>query len=53
MDTIAIKYSINQITNNNSNFIVEVIVLAYIGMSIYLMDSLGGRQIVISIIGSK
>ena len=29
----------NQITNNNNNnFVVEFIVLVYIGMSIYLMD---------------
>ena len=38
VDTIVIKYPSNQITNNSSNFIVEVIILAYIRMSIYLGD---------------
>ena len=38
MDTIVTKYPSNQITNNNNNYIVEVVILAYIGMSIYLVD---------------
>ena len=38
VNTIVTKYSNNQITNNNSNFIIRVIVLAYVGMDIYLVD---------------
>ena len=38
VNTIVTKYPNNQITNNNNNFIVEVIVFAYIGISIYLVD---------------
>ena len=38
MNTIVIKYLNNQITNNISNLIVEVIILAYIRMNIYLVD---------------
>ena len=38
VDIIETKYPSNQINNNNSNFIVEFIVLAYTGMSIYLVD---------------
>ena len=38
MDTIVTKYSSNQITNNNGNFIGEVVILAYVGMNIYLVD---------------
>ena len=38
VDTIVTKYPNNHITNNNSNFIVEVIVLAYIRISIYFVD---------------
>ena len=38
VDTIVTKYPNNQINNDNSNLIVEFIVLAYTGMDIYLVD---------------
>ena len=40
VDTIVTKYPNNQITNTNNSFILEVIVLAYIGMNIILMSFL-------------
>ena len=38
VDTIVTKYPSNQIINKKNKIIVEVIILAYIGMSIYLVD---------------
>ena len=35
VDTIVTKYPSNQVTNNNNNFIVKVIVFVYIEMRIY------------------
>ena len=38
INTTVTKYPSNQITNNNSSFVVKVIVLAYFVMCIYLVD---------------